>query len=174
MKKVAPWLAVVASALGLHGAAQAQSTEIVQGLRFDVSYSLLNVKTASSSYDPLGIRVGISKPVWGTVQAEGLLGMGVQSGKNSVNPALTTEVGSFVGAYVKPSFQLSPLVAGFARVGLASTQIKNGDTHTGLSTGLGLNVALDANMRIYADYTIYKYSDSLGISAFNLGVNYGF
>jgi outer membrane autotransporter protein len=100
--------------------------------------------------------------------------MGVQSGKNSLNPALTTEVGSFVGAYLKPSMAFSPAMTGFARLGLASTQIKNGDTHTGLSTGLGLNYAIDANMRIYADYTIYKFGDSLGISAVNLGVNYGF
>jgi opacity protein-like surface antigen len=173
MKKVAPWLAAVAVLGGL-SAAQAQSTEIVQGLRFDVSYSLLNVTTPPTSYDPVGIRVGISKPVWGNVEAEGLLGMGVQAGKNSVNPALTTQVGGFVGGYIKPSFQLSPTMAGFARVGLASTQIKNSDTYYGLSVGLGLNYALDANMRIYADYTIYKISDGLGISGLHLGVNYGF
>jgi hypothetical protein len=29
-------------------------------------------------------------------------------------------------------------------------------------------------MRIYADYTIYKISDGLGISGLHLGVNYGF
>ncbi len=49
------------------------------------------------------MRVGIGKPIWSGVQAEGVLGMGVQSGKNNLNPALTTEVGSFVGAYLKPS-----------------------------------------------------------------------
>ena len=173
MKKMATWLVAVATA-GLQNAVQAQSTEIVQGLRFDVSYSLLNVTTPPSSYDPVGIRLGISKPMWGMVEAEGLVGMGVQAGKNSVNPALTTQVGGFFGGYIKPNFQLSPAVSGFARVGLASTQIKNGDTHNGLSAGLGLNYALDANMRIYADYTIYKFSDSLGISGLNLGVNYGF
>ena len=173
MKKIMKRL-WVAAALGAAAAAQAQSTAQVQGLRFDVSYSLLNVKNSTSSFDPVGIRVGIAKPLWGTTQAEGLLGMGVQSGKNSLNPALTTEVGSFVGAYLKPSMVFSPAMTGFARLGLASTQIKNGDTHTGLSSGLGLNYALDANMRIYADYTIYKFGDSLGISAVNLGVNYGF
>jgi len=83
-------------------------------------------------------------------------------------------VGGFVGGYIKPSFQLSPTMAGFARVGLASTQIKNGDTYNGLSTGLGLNYALDRNMRAYADYTYYKSSDTFGISALTLGVNYGF
>lgn len=165
------WLA---AALGASSVALAQSTELVQGLRFDVSYSLLNVKNSTSSYDPVGIRVGIGKDIWSGVQAEGVLGMGVQSGKNNLNPALTTEVGSFVGAYLKPSWAFSPAMSGFARMGLASTQIKNGDTHTGLSTGLGLNYALDAHMRIYADYTVYKSSDNLGISSVNLGVNYGF
>jgi len=43
-----------------------------------------------------------------------------------------------------------------------------------LSTGLGLNYALDRNMRAYADYTYYKSSDTFGISALTLGVNYGF
>ncbi|NBX55224.1 MAG: autotransporter outer membrane beta-barrel domain-containing protein [Betaproteobacteria bacterium] len=173
MKKIRVGL-WVAAALWVNGGAQAQSTALVQGLRFDVSYSLLNVKNSTSSYDPVGIRVGIAKPLWGAVEAEGLLGMGVQSGKNNLNPALTTEVGSIVGAFIKPSMALGPAVSGFARVGLASTQIKNGDTHTGLSSGLGLNYALDAHMRIYADYTVYKFSDNLGISAVNLGVNYGF
>ena len=111
MKKIMKRL-WVAAALGAAAAAQAQSTAQVQGLRFDVSYSLLNVKNSTSSFDPVGIRVGIAKPLWGTTQAEGLLGMGVQSGKNSLNPALTTEVGSFVGAYLKPSWAFSPAMSG--------------------------------------------------------------
>ena len=62
------WLA---AALGASSAVWAQSTELVQGLRFDVSYSLLNVKNSTSSYDPVGIRVGIGKDIWSGVQAEG-------------------------------------------------------------------------------------------------------
>ena len=78
------------------------------------------------------------------------------------------------GAYIKPSMPITPDIGFFARLGFASTQIKNGDTYNGLSTGLGLNYALDRHMRAYADYTYYKTSDTIGISALTFGVNYGF
>jgi hypothetical protein len=143
-------------------------------LRFDVGYSLIKLATPPTSYDPVGIRVGISKTLFPGIDVEGMLGTGVQSGKNSVTPALTQDVGPFWGAYIKPGMAITPELGFFARLGFASTQIKNGDTYNGLSTGLGLNYALDRNMRAYADYTYYKSSDTFGISALTLGVNYGF
>jgi len=156
------------------GAVQAQGLSAVQGLRFDVGYSLIKLATPPTSYDPVGIRVGISKTLFPGIDVEGMLGTGVQSGKNSVTPALTQDVGPFWGAYIKPGMAITPELGFFARLGFASTQIKNGDTYNGLSTGLGLNYALDRNMRAYADYTYYKSSDTFGISALTLGVNYGF
>ena len=42
------------------GAIQAQGLSAVQGLRFDVGYSLIKLATPPTSYDPVGIRVGIS------------------------------------------------------------------------------------------------------------------
>jgi opacity protein-like surface antigen len=156
------------------GAIQAQGLSAVQGLRFDVGYSLIKLATPPTSYDPVGIRVGISKTLFPGIDVEGMLGTGVQSGKNSVTPALTQDVGPFWGAYIKPGMAITPELGFFARLGFASTQIKNGDTYNGLSTGLGLNYALDRNMRAYADYTYYKSSDTFGISALTLGVNYGF
>jgi len=156
------------------GAIQAQGISAVQGLRFDVGYSLIKLATPPTSYDPVGIRVGISKTLFPGIDVEGMLGTGVQSGKNSVTPALTQDVGPFWGAYIKPGMAITPELGFFARLGFASTQIKNGDTYNGLSTGLGLNYALDRNMRAYADYTYYKSSDTFGISALTLGVNYGF
>ena len=156
------------------GAIQAQGLSAVQGLRFDVGYSLIKLATPPTSYDPVGIRVGISKTLFPGIDVEGMLGTGVQAGKNSVTPALTQDVGPFWGAYIKPGMAITPELGFFARLGFASTQIKNGDTYNGLSTGLGLNYALDRNMRAYADYTYYKSSDTFGISALTLGVNYGF
>jgi len=156
------------------GAVQAQGLSAVEGLRFDVGYSLIKLATPPTSYDPVGIRVGISKTLFPGIDVEGMLGTGVQSGKNSVTPALTQDVGPFWGAYIKPGMAITPELGFFARLGFASTQIKNGDTYNGLSTGLGLNYALDRNMRAYADYTYYKSSDTFGISALTLGVNYGF
>jgi len=156
------------------GAIQAQGLSAVEGLRFDVGYSLIKLATPPTSYDPVGIRVGISKTLFPGIDVEGMLGTGVQSGKNSVTPALTQDVGPFWGAYIKPGMAITPELGFFARLGFASTQIKNGDTYNGLSTGLGLNYALDRNMRAYADYTYYKSSDTFGISALTLGVNYGF
>ena len=156
------------------GAAQAQGISAVQGLRFDVGYSLIKLATPPTSYDPVGIRLGISKAFFPGIDVEGVLGTGVQSGKNSVSPTLTKDVGPLWGAYIKPSMPLTPDIGFFARLGFASTQIKNGDTYNGLSTGLGLNYALDRHMRAYADYTYYKTSDTIGISALTFGVNYGF
>ena len=156
------------------GAAQSQGISVVQDLRFDVGYSLIKLATPPTSYDPVGIRVGVSKALWPGIDVEGILGTGVQSGKNSVAPTLTMDVGPLWGAYIKPGMAINKDFGLFARVGFASTQIKNGDTHNGFSSGLGLNYALDRNMRAYADYTFYKTSDTLGISALTLGVNYGF
>ena len=42
-------------------AVHAQGISAVQGLRFDVGYSLIKLTTPPTSYDPVGIRVGISK-----------------------------------------------------------------------------------------------------------------
>ena len=156
------------------GAIQAQGLSAVQGLRFDVGYSLIKLATPPTSYDPVGIRVGISKTLFPGIDVEGMLGTGVQSGKNSVTPALTQDVGPFWGAYIKPGMAITPELGFFARLGFASTQIKNGDTHNAFSSGLGLNYALDSNMRAYADYTYYKTSDTFGIAALTFGVNYGF
>ncbi len=156
------------------GATRAQGISAVQGLRFDVGYSLIKLATPPTTYDPVGIRVGVSKALWQGIDVEGILGTGVQSGKNSVTPTLTQDVGPMWGAYIKPGMAINKDFGLFARLGFASTQIKNGDTHNGISTGLGLNYALDRNMRAYADYTFYKMSDTFGISALSLGVNYGF
>jgi len=156
------------------GAAPAQGIALVQDWRFDVGYSLIKLTTPPTSYDPVGIRVGISKALIPGIDAEGILGTGVQSGKNSVTPTLTKDVGPLWGAYIKPGMAITQDFGFFARLGFASTQIKNGDTHNGFSSGLGLNYALDRHMRAYADYTYYKTSDTLGISALTLGVNYGF
>ena len=155
-------------------AAHAQGISAVQGLRFDVGYSLIKLATPPTSYDPVGIRVGISKALYPGIDVEGVLGTGVQSGKNSVTPSVTRDVGPLWGAYIKPSMPITPDIGFFARLGFASTQIKNGDTHNGFSSGLGLNYALDRNMRAYADYTFYKTSDTFAISALTFGVNYGF
>jgi hypothetical protein len=156
------------------GAVQAQGTSMVQDLRFDVGYSLIKLATPPTSYDPVGIRVGISKAMWPGIDVEGILGTGVQSGKNSVTPTLTMDVGPLWGAYIKPGMAITQDFGFFARLGFASTQIKNGDTHNGMSSGLGLNYALDRNRRAYADYTYYKTSDTFGIAALTFGVNYGF
>ena len=156
------------------GAANAQGISLVQDLRFDVGYSLIKLTTPPTTYDPVGIRLGVSKALWPGIDVEGILGTGVQSGKNSVTPTLTQDVGPMWGAYIKPGMAINKDFGLFARLGFASTQIKNGDTHNGMSTGLGLNYALDRNMRAYADYTFYKMSDTFGISALSLGVNYGF
>ena len=156
------------------GVAHAQGISMVQDWRFDVGYSLIKLATPPTTYDPVGIRLGVSKPLWPGIDVEGLVGTGVQSGKNSVTPTLTKDVGPLWGAYIKPGMAITPDFGFFARLGFASTQIKHGDTHNGLSSGLGLNYALDRNMRAYADYTVYKSSDTFGISALSLGVNYGF
>ena len=156
------------------GAANAQGISLVQDMRFDVGYSLIKLATPPTSYDPVGIRVGVSKAVWPGIDVEGIVGTGVQAGKNSVTPSDTQNVGPMWGAYIKPSMAITNDIGFFARLGFASTQIKNGDTYNGLSSGLGLNYALDRNMRAYADYTYYKTSDTFGISALTLGVNYGF
>ena len=147
---------------------------MVQNLRFDVGYSLIKLATPPTSYDPVGIRVGVSKAFWPGIDVEGIVGTGVQSGQNNVTPALTKDVGPMWGAYIKPGMAITKDFGFFARLGFASTQIKNGDTHNGMSSGLGLNYALDRNMRAYADYTYYKTSDSFRISALTFGVNYGF
>ena len=156
------------------GAANAQGISLVQDLRFDVGYSLIKLTTPPTTYDPVGIRLGVSKALWSGIDVEGILGTGVQSGKNSLTPTLTKDVGPLWGAYIKPGMAITKDMGLFARVGFASTQIKNGDTYNGLSSGLGLNYALDRNMRAYVDYTFYKTSDTFGISALTLGVNYGF
>ena len=155
-------------------AAHAQGISAVQGLRFDVGYSLIKLTTPPTTYDPVGIRLGVSKALWPGIDVEGILGTGVQSGKDSVTPTLTKDVGPLWGAYIKPGMAITKDFGFFARLGFASTQIKNGDTHNGLSTGLGLNYVLDRNMRAYADYTFYKTSDTFAISALTFGVNYGF
>ena len=156
------------------GATNAQSISLVQDLRFDVGYSLIKLTTPPTTYDPVGIRLGVSKALWPGIDVEGILGTGVQSGKDSVTPTLTKDVGPLWGAYIKPGMAITKDFGFFARLGFASTQIKNGDTHNGLSTGLGLNYVLDRNMRAYADYTFYKTSDTFAISALTFGVNYGF
>ena len=156
------------------GATNAQSISLVQDLRFDVGYSLIKLTTPPTTYDPVGIRLGVSKALWPGIDVEGILGTGVQSGKNSVTPTLTKDVGPLWGAYIKPGMAITKDFGFFARLGFASTQIKNGDTHNGLSTGLGLNYVLDRNMRAYADYSFYKTSDTFAISALTFGVNYGF
>ena len=156
------------------GSANAQGISLVQDLRFDVGYSLIKLTTPPTTYDPVGIRLGVSKALWPGIDVEGILGTGVQSGKNSVTPTLTKDVGPLWGAYIKPGMAITKDFGFFARLGFASTQIKNGDTHNGLSTGLGLNYVLDRNMRAYADYTFYKTSDTFAISALTFGVNYGF
>jgi opacity protein-like surface antigen len=122
----------------------------------------------------VGIRVGVSKALWPGIDVEGIVGTGVQSGKNSVTPALTKDVGPLWGVYIKPGMAITKDIGFFARLGFASAQIKNGDTYNGMSSGLGLNYALDRNMRAYADYTFYKTSDTFAISALTFGVNYGF
>ena len=155
-------------------AVHAQGISAVQGLRFDVGYSLIKLTTPPTTYDPVGIRLGVSKALWPGIDVEGILGTGVQSGKDSVTPTLTKDVGPLWGAYIKPGMAITKDFGFFARLGFASTQIKNGDTHNGLSTGLGLNYVLDRNMRAYADYTFYKTSDTFAISALTFGVNYGF
>ena len=155
-------------------AVHAQGISAVQGLRFDVGYSLIKLTTPPTTYDPVGIRLGVSKALWPGIDVEGILGTGVQSGKDSVTPTLTKDVGPLWGAYIKPGMAITTDIGFFARLGFASTQIKNGDTHNGLSTGLGLNYVLDRNMRAYADYTFYKTSDTFAISALTFGVNYGF
>jgi len=156
------------------GAANAQGISLVQDLRFDVGYSLIKLATPPTSYDPVGIRVGVSKALWPGIDVEGIVGTGVQSGKNSVTPSDTRDVGPLWGAYIKSGMAITQDFGFFARLGFASTQIKNSDTQNGFSSGLGLNYALDRNMRAYADYTYYKTSDTFGISALTLGVNYGF
>ena len=156
------------------GAANAQGISWVQDLRFDVGYSLIKLTTPPTTYDPVGIRLGVSKAFWPGIDVEGIVGTGVQSGQNSVKPTLTKDVGPLWGAYIKPSMAITKDVGFFARLGFASTQIKNGDTYNGMSSGLGLNYALDPNMRAYADYTYYKTSDTFRISALTFGVNYGF
>ena len=155
-------------------AVHAQGISAVQGLRFDVGYSLIKLTTPPTTYDPVGIRLGVSKALWPGIDVEGILGTGVQSGKDSVTPTPTKDVGPLWGAYIKPGMAITKDFGFFARLGFASTQIKNGDTHNGLSTGLGLNYVLDRNMRAYADYTFYKTSDTFAISALTFGVNYGF
>jgi len=156
------------------GAANAQGISLVQDLRFDVGYSLIKLTTPPTTYDPVGIRVGVSKALWPGIDVEGIVGTGVQSGKNSVTPALTKDVGPLWGVYIKPGMAITKDIGFFARLGFASTQIKNGDAYNGMSSGLGLNYALDRNMRAYADYTFYKTSDTFAISALTFGVNYGF
>jgi hypothetical protein len=90
----------VAVLLGTSVAAHAQGISAVQGLRFDVGYSLIKLATPPTSYDPVGIRVGISKALYPGIDVEGVLGTGVQSGKNSVTPSVARDVGPFWGAYI--------------------------------------------------------------------------
>ena len=130
------------------GAANAQGISLVQDLRFDVGYSLIKLTEPTTTYDPVGIRLGVSKAMWPGIDVEGILGTGVQSGKNSLTPTLTKDVGPLWGAYIKPGMAITKDFGFFARLGFASAQIKNGDTHNGMSTGLGLNYALDRNMRV--------------------------
>ena len=141
-------------------------------LRYDESG--LNTLTPSVIF----ARVGI--PISSYLAVEGRLGTGISSDESH---GFSVSDGFFGGAYLKGSLALAPTVALYAVAGIASNTLHRnygvGDsTDTGLSFGIGSDVALSRGMSLNFEWTYLPGGSESGFSydsnLFTAGVNFHF
>ncbi|UXH77292.1 porin family protein [Roseateles amylovorans] len=171
MKKIS----VIAAALLLAGAAQAQSnTSAVYG---EVGYTFVTID-AGTDLEPGMLRGIVGWNVHPNLAIEGMLATGV---KDDNTFGLKTKVSRAYGVYLKPKYDFGNGFEVFGRLGYADLKLKQSfqgasgtDSGNDVSYGVGASYSFNKNVYGTVDYMSYYDKDGVKGTGFTLGVGYRF
>lgn len=177
MKKIA----VLAAALVVMGAAQAQSKSPLYG---ELGYTFTKVSSDGVDFNPGVLRGMLGYEVNPYLALEAMYGTSLSDDSTSIDGVtVKAEVERTYGFYIKPKYAIGSGVELFARLGYADSKVKlkvpslgasASDSDNDFSFGLGLNYAFSRNVYMSADYMSYYNKDGVKADGFTLGVGYKF
>jgi opacity protein-like surface antigen len=183
MKKTKSFLFATLALAFAASAAHAQAAP-ESGVYGEAGYTIGKYTESGNEFQPSAFRLLVGKKINANLAVEGLAAFGVNGGtKNISGSEIKVQADSLVGVYLKPSFQVTPSLEVFGRVGYAKGELTATNTGTGASVkgngdgasyGVGASYALTPKVSVNADYMMYVSKSNAEYSGVTIGLGYKF